>query len=89
MERDGELARVVLKPSEGAVGSVPKGDDGRAQVDLYARLVENFVEGYRVAARGLAALLKGPLAAEGRGEARHPDRASACSSRARSPGARR
>ena len=26
-----------------------------------ARLLENFVEGYRVAARGLVALLKGPL----------------------------
>jgi glycerol-3-phosphate O-acyltransferase len=61
MERDGELARVVLKPSDGAGGLLPKGDDGRAQVELYARLVENFVDGYRVAARGLAALLKGPL----------------------------
>jgi glycerol-3-phosphate O-acyltransferase len=62
MERDGELARVVLKPSEGAGGLVPKGDDGRAQIELYARLLENFLDGYRVAARGLGALLKGPLA---------------------------
>jgi glycerol-3-phosphate O-acyltransferase len=62
MERDGELARVVFKPSEGAVGLVPKGDDGRAQVELYARLLENFVDGYRIAARGLGALLKGPIA---------------------------
>ncbi|MGD0524536.1 MAG: 1-acyl-sn-glycerol-3-phosphate acyltransferase [Polyangiaceae bacterium] len=61
MERDGELTRVVLKPSDGAGGLLPKGDDGRAQVELYARLVESFVDGYRVAARGLAALLKGPL----------------------------
>jgi glycerol-3-phosphate O-acyltransferase len=30
-------------------------------VRLYARLVENFVEGYRVAARGLAPLLRGPM----------------------------
>jgi glycerol-3-phosphate O-acyltransferase len=61
MEADGELARVVRKPSEGAGALVPKGDDGRAQVELYARLLENFVEGYRVAARGLGALLRGPM----------------------------
>jgi len=62
MEGDGELARVVLKPSEGASALVPHGEDGRAQIELYARLLENFVDGYRVAARGLGALLKGPLA---------------------------
>jgi glycerol-3-phosphate O-acyltransferase len=62
MEADGELARVVVKPSEGAGALVPKGDEGRTQVDLYARLLDNFLEGYRVAARGLGALLKGPLA---------------------------
>jgi glycerol-3-phosphate O-acyltransferase len=64
MEADGELARVVQRPSEGPGALVPKGDEGRAQVELYARLIENFVEGYRVAARGLAALLRGPLAAK-------------------------
>ena len=37
------------------------GRDGHAQVVLYAQIVRNFVEGYRVAARGLLALLKGPL----------------------------
>lgn len=62
MIADGELARVVLKPSEGAGGLMPKGDDGREQLELYARLLENFVDGYRVAARGLGALLRGPLA---------------------------
>jgi len=61
MEADGELARVVRKPSEGAGALVPKGDDGREQIELYARLLENFVEGYRVAARGLGALLRGPM----------------------------
>jgi glycerol-3-phosphate O-acyltransferase len=61
MEAGGELTRVVLKPSDGADGLMPKGDEGRKQIDLYARLLENFVEGYRVAARGLAALLRGPL----------------------------
>ncbi len=56
MEKDGELARVAPEN-----GLAPKGDDGRAQIELYARLVENFVDGYRIAARGLGALLKGPL----------------------------
>jgi glycerol-3-phosphate O-acyltransferase len=61
MEADGELARVVRRPSEGAGALVPKGDDGLAQVRLYAGLLTNFLEGYRIAARGLGALLKGPL----------------------------
>jgi glycerol-3-phosphate O-acyltransferase len=61
MEADGELARIVQRPSEGAGALIPKGDYGREQLELYARLIENFVEGYRVAARGLAALLRGPL----------------------------
>jgi glycerol-3-phosphate O-acyltransferase len=61
MQDDGELARVVRKPSEGAGALVGKGDDGREQIELYARLLENFVEGYRVAARGLGGLLRGPL----------------------------
>jgi glycerol-3-phosphate O-acyltransferase len=64
MEADGELARIVQRPSEGPGALVPKGDEGRAQVELYARLIENFVEGYRVAARGLTALLRGPLASK-------------------------
>jgi glycerol-3-phosphate O-acyltransferase len=61
MEGDGELARIVVKPSEGASALVPNGDDGRAQIDLYARVIDNFLDGYSVAARGLGALLKGPL----------------------------
>ncbi|HTQ42174.1 MAG TPA: 1-acyl-sn-glycerol-3-phosphate acyltransferase [Polyangiaceae bacterium] len=61
MEVDGELARVVRRPSEGAGALLPKGDDGAEQLALYARLLENFVEGYRVAARGLAALQRGAL----------------------------
>ncbi len=56
MAEDGELTR---DPATGALA--PKGDDGRKQIDLYGRLLENFVEGYRVAARGLAVLLRGPL----------------------------
>jgi glycerol-3-phosphate O-acyltransferase len=62
MESDGELVRAAVDVGEGAGALVPKGDDGRAQIELYARLLENFVDGYRVAARGLGALLKGPLA---------------------------
>ncbi len=61
MEADGELARIVQRPSEGAGALLPKGDDGREQLELYARLIENFLEGYRVAARGLTALLRGGL----------------------------
>jgi glycerol-3-phosphate O-acyltransferase len=64
LEEEGEIARVVLKPSEGALGLLPKGDDGRQQVALYARLVENSIEGYRIAARGLTVLLRGPLASK-------------------------
>jgi len=62
MESDGELARSALEPGDAAAGLAPKGEDGRAQIGLYARLLENFVDGYRIAARGLGALLKGPLA---------------------------
>ncbi len=65
MEADGELARVVRKPAEegqGAGALLPKGDDGLEQVRLYASLLASFLEAYRVAARGLTALLRGPLA---------------------------
>ncbi len=46
----------------GDVIEVVASDDARANVVLYAEVVRNFVEGYRIAARGLALLLKGPLA---------------------------
>lgn len=59
MERDGELERLA---SGGVISVTPQGTDGSLQVGLYARLLQNFLEGYRVAARGLAALLRGPLA---------------------------
>ncbi len=62
MVADSELARVVRAPNDSGDALVPQGEDGREQIELYARLLENFVEGYRVAARGLAALLRGPLA---------------------------
>lgn len=56
MVRDGEL---VVDP--GVTVSLPPSAEGLARVRLHARMVRNFVEGYRVAARALAALLKGPL----------------------------
>ncbi|WP_394837437.1 1-acyl-sn-glycerol-3-phosphate acyltransferase [Pendulispora rubella] len=55
MIADGELA------SEGTFVRFGS-DEGRRRVMLYKSIVKNFVEGYRVAARGLSALLKGPLA---------------------------
>jgi glycerol-3-phosphate O-acyltransferase len=57
MAADGEL---VLR-TEGTTDVFPKGEDGRKQIELYAALLSNFVEGYRVAARGLTALLRGPM----------------------------
>lgn len=43
---------------------VPKGEKGLEQIELYARLLDNFIEGYRIAARGLTALLRGPLSSK-------------------------
>jgi glycerol-3-phosphate O-acyltransferase len=57
LEADGEVTRDV-----GAGLLAPKSEDGQAQIELYARILANFVEGYRIAARGLSALLRGPLA---------------------------
>lgn len=64
MERDGE----IVKDDAGNVGLAPPGEgrggEGRERAIMHARMVHSFVEGYRVAARGLGALLKGPLAAK-------------------------
>ncbi len=57
MEADGE----VVLDADGSVSLPPQGE-GRERAALHARMVRNFVEGYRVAARALAALLRGPLA---------------------------
>jgi glycerol-3-phosphate O-acyltransferase len=54
MEKDHELTQIGDE-----VGV--DGENGSAQVALYGEIVRNFVEGYRVAARGLVALLKGPV----------------------------
>jgi glycerol-3-phosphate O-acyltransferase len=37
------------------------GADGRAWIEFYAAILRTFLEGYRVAARSLTALLKGPM----------------------------
>ncbi|MDB4945455.1 MAG: Glycerol-3-phosphate acyltransferase [Labilithrix sp.] len=42
--------------------ALPPEGEGRERLRLQARMVRNFVEGYRVAARSLSVLLKGPLA---------------------------
>ncbi|MEO6419041.1 MAG: 1-acyl-sn-glycerol-3-phosphate acyltransferase [Polyangiaceae bacterium] len=55
MTKVGELER------KGAL-IVVGAEDGN--VNLYAQAVRNFVEGYRIAARALTALLKGPLTAK-------------------------
>jgi glycerol-3-phosphate O-acyltransferase len=55
MVASGELAR------KGDLIDIADGEDARANVVLYAQVVRNFVEGYRIAARGLLPLLKGPL----------------------------
>ena len=57
MIADGELTRV------GAT-LAPASSDGREQIALYASMLRSFVEGYRVAARGLGALVRGPLPAK-------------------------
>jgi glycerol-3-phosphate O-acyltransferase len=58
MIADGELMRAV----QDAIA--PAGEEGRAQLALYAGVVKSFVEGYRVAARGLTALVRAPLSAK-------------------------
>jgi glycerol-3-phosphate O-acyltransferase len=64
LEREGEVARVVLKPSEGPAALAPRGDEGGEQVELYAHIIDSTIEGYRIAARGLSALLRGPMASK-------------------------
>jgi glycerol-3-phosphate O-acyltransferase len=57
MVADGELVRV------GAT-LAPASADGREQIALYASMLRSFVEGYRVAARGLGALVRGAMPAK-------------------------
>ncbi len=57
MEADGE----VVKDEAGNVRLAPDGE-GRERALLHHRMIRSFVEGYRVAARAVGALRKGPLA---------------------------
>ncbi len=60
---DTMIASGVLKADGDSIvpGAGRQGWDGLTWTLTYASLLQNFVEGYRVAARGLAALVKGPL----------------------------
>jgi glycerol-3-phosphate O-acyltransferase len=55
----GEL--VVEASDHLGLGEGHDGLDGRGWVVLYASMLRNFLEGYRVAARSLSLLLKGPM----------------------------
>jgi glycerol-3-phosphate O-acyltransferase len=58
MAKDGELVRDGDRVS---LGPGREGMDGRAWVAFYASVVRNFIESYRVAARALRVLVRGPL----------------------------
>ena len=58
MKHEGEIA------AEGNGLVLASSGEGRERALLHARMVRNFVEGYFVAARTLAVLLKGPLSAK-------------------------
>ncbi len=62
MERDGELVRDADDTFGFGVGH--DGESGQGWVRLYAEVLRPFVEGYRVAARTAATLLKGPAPAK-------------------------
>ncbi len=59
MKAAGEIELTVGDHLDAGPGS--HGWSGSDWLHLYASILRNFVEGYRVAARGLAALVKGPL----------------------------
>jgi glycerol-3-phosphate O-acyltransferase len=59
MERAGEAA--IFPDGKVEPGSGRDGYSGAVWLRTYAAIIRNFVEGYRIAARGLTALLRGPL----------------------------
>lgn len=61
MLADGELARRPA-PEGGGLLAPAAAVEGRARLVFYARLVRTYVEGYRLAARALTLLVKGPMA---------------------------
>lgn len=60
------VAASELAASEGTItfGKGHHGLDGREWVRIYASILRPFLESYRVAARGLSALLRGPLSSK-------------------------
>jgi glycerol-3-phosphate O-acyltransferase len=63
MRADGEIEVDLDDPgSIVRLAAAAEGSDGRERALLHVRMIRGFVEGYRVAARGVSALLKGPLA---------------------------
>jgi glycerol-3-phosphate O-acyltransferase len=58
------LSRGCIATSDSSLRPGPgqQGYSGEKWLTMYAAILRNFVEGYRVAARGLTLLLKGPLA---------------------------
>ncbi|MFO0677399.1 MAG: 1-acyl-sn-glycerol-3-phosphate acyltransferase [Polyangiaceae bacterium] len=60
---DDEVASMESRQELSRIGDVVLVGSGDAleRVEAYAHVLENFVEAYRIAARGLGALLKGPL----------------------------
>jgi glycerol-3-phosphate O-acyltransferase len=62
--RDMTAAGELAPNGAGAIGPGTGHDtaDGRAWIDFYASILRTFLEGYRVGARALTALLKGPMA---------------------------
>jgi glycerol-3-phosphate O-acyltransferase len=50
------------RSDESASIRLAQGGEGRERARLHVRMIQSFVEGYRIAARACAVLLKGPLA---------------------------
>jgi glycerol-3-phosphate O-acyltransferase len=62
-----ELVRagdLVVDPAAGTVAFDERTDDAVAHAALYVEMLRNFVEGYRVAARSLSLLVRGPMTAK-------------------------
>ncbi len=67
MLADGEVEtdstdRAPMPADDGALIRLAREGEGRERALLHVRMIQSFVEGYRVAARACSALLKGPLA---------------------------
>lgn len=62
MIADGEIETTESDPSgDDAVFSIAREGEGRERAMIHVRMIQSFIEGYRVAARACTVLLKGPL----------------------------